>query len=105
MIGMNLFTDKFPTTVDAAVNKLIEDMSFKDRTWVANLDEEGLSAFHTSYGIFLRHEFRLWGNEPLLQSCREMAGMEEIDAHKASYVILKEIRRKLQGTNVLKVVK
>ena len=103
---MDYFTDKFPTTIEAAVNKLIEDMPFKDRTWIANLNEEKLIAFHASYGIFLRNEFRLWGNGPLLQSCREMAGMKEIDANQASYVILKETQRRLlQSTSVLKVVK
>ena len=102
---MNWFTDKFPTTVDAAVDKLIEDMSFKEKTWIANLDEKKLVAFHASYGIFLRNEFRLWGNEPLLRSCRAIAGLKQIDASEASYVILKEMQRKLQGTNVLKVVK
>jgi hypothetical protein len=101
---MNWFTDKFPATVEAAVNKVIEDMSFKERTWIANLDEEKLAGFHASYGIFLRNEFRLWGNEPLLQSCRELTGLAEIDARQASYVILKEIRRKLQETRILRVV-
>jgi hypothetical protein len=105
VLGVKWFTDKFPTTVDAAVDKLIADMSFKDRTWIANLDEEKLVAFHASYGIFLRNEFRLWGNEPLLRSCREMAGLKKIDAQGASYVILKEMQRKLQNTNVLRVVK
>jgi hypothetical protein len=105
VLGVNWFTDKFPTTVEAAVDKLIEDMSFKEKTWIANMNEEKLSAFHASYGIFLRNEFRLWGNEPLLRSCREISGLEKIDAQRASYVILKEMQRKLQGTNVLRVVK
>jgi hypothetical protein len=102
---MNWFTDKFPTTVEQAADKLIEDMSFKDKTWIANMDAVKLTAFHVSYGIFIRNEFRLWGNDPLLQACRQMAGVNAIDADQASYVILKEIQRKLQETNVLRVVK
>jgi hypothetical protein len=102
---MNWFTDKFPQTVAQAVDKIIEDMSFKDKTWIANLDAEKLKAFHASYGIFLRNEFRLWGNDPLLQSCCQVAGLKEIEVDQASFVILKEIQRKLQESNVLMVVK
>ena len=69
------------------------------------MDEAKLAAFHASYGIFLRNEFRLSGNEPLLQSCREIAGLKAIDAQQASYVILKAIKQRLQDTHVLKVVK
>jgi len=102
---MNWFTDKFPATVEQAADRLIEDMSFKDRTWIANMDAEKLGAFHGSYGIFIRNEFRLWGNDPLLESCRQTANLTEIDAAEASYIILTEIQRKLQGANVLMVVK
>jgi len=102
---MNWFTDKFPATVEQAVDTLIEDMSFKDKSWIANMDDEKLRTFHASYGIFIRNEFRLWGNDPLLQSCRKFAGNEEIEIDQASYLILKEIRCKLQAANVLRVVK
>jgi len=47
----------------------------------------------------------LWGNDPLLESCRQTANLTEIDAAEASYIILTEIQRKLQGANVLMVVK
>ena len=102
---MNWFTEKFPTTVEQAVHKLIEDMSFKDKTWVANMDVGKLSTFHRAYGLFIRNEFRLWGNDPLLQSCRRIAGLKTIDAHQASYIILREMQRELRASNVLRVVK
>ncbi len=102
---MNWFTDKFPATVGQAADKLIKDMSFKDKTWIANMDAEKLIAFHVSYGIFIRNEFRLWGNDPLLESCRQTADLTEIDVEQASYIILKAIQRTLQAANVLKVVK
>ena len=102
---MDWFTERFPTTVDQAVAKVIEDMSFKEKTWIANLDGEKLIKFHASYGIFLRNEFRLEGNDPLLQSCRQVAGLQEIDAHQASFIILRQIQRRLQAANVLRVVK
>jgi hypothetical protein len=102
---MNWFTDKFPATVGQAADRLIEDMSFKDKTWIANMDAEKLIEFHVSYGIFIRNEFRLWGNDPLLESCRQTADLKDLDVDQASYIILKEIQRKLQATNVLQVVK
>ena len=102
---MNWFTAQFPETVDKAVDKLIRDMSFKDKTWLANMDAQKLAAFHASYRVFLKHELRLWGNDPLINSCKAVAGLDAIDADQAAFVILKEIQKKLKGSNVLKVVK
>ena len=102
---MNWFTAAFPETVDKAVDKLIENMSFKDKTWIANMDPKKLVAFYTSYGVFLKHELRLWGNDPLINACKTIAGLETIDADQAAFVILKELQKKLQGSDVLKVLK
>jgi hypothetical protein len=102
---MNWFTAKFPETVEKAVDKLIEDMSFKDKTWIANMDGKKLVQFYAGYGIFLKHELRLGGNDPLINSCKAFAGLETIDADQAAFVILREIHKRLQHSNVLKVVK
>lgn len=103
--AMDLFLDKFPPTVDKAIEKLMFDMSFADRTRLANMDEKALIAFHRSYGIFIRSEFRLPGNSPLMDSCKTRGYLTSITAEQASYVILKELQKQLVAGNTLKVVK
>ena len=62
---MDLFKEKFPPTVDLSVEKLFSSLSRIDKTRIANMDEKRLAMFHQSYGIFIKNEFRLWGNTPL----------------------------------------
>ena len=102
---MDYFLDKFPPSVDKVVDKLLVDMSFADRTRLANMNESALIRFHRSYGIFLRNEFRLPGNDPLMKSCMSAATVTTITPEQASYVILKELQKRLQAGNILKVIK
>ena len=102
---MDPFLDKFPPTVEQCVDKLIADMNFADRTRLANMNEAALIRFHESYGIFLRNEFRLPGNDPLMESCLETAYLKTITPEQASYVIVKSLQQRLQKGNTLRVVK
>lgn len=102
---MNYFLDKYPPSVERAVDKLAVDMTFADRTRLANMNEAALIKFHRSYGIFLRNEFRLPGNDPLMKSCMSTAYLKTITPEQASYVILKELQKRLQAGNTLKVIK
>jgi hypothetical protein len=102
---MNYFLDKFPPTVEQVVDKLMVDMTFADKTRLANMSEAALIRFHRSYGIFLRNEYRLPGNDPLMQSCMSTGYLKSITPEQASYVILKALQKRLQGENTLKVVK
>ena len=103
--AMNYFLDKFPPTVETAVEKLLVDMTFADQTRLANMNEAALVKFHHSYGIFLRNEFRLPGNDPLMNSCMSTAYVKIITPEQASYVILKELQKRLRAGNTLKVIK
>ena len=102
---MNYFMDKFPPTVEKVVDKLTVDMTFADRTRLANMNEAALIRFHQSYGIFLRNEFRLPGNDPLMKSCMSTATVKMITPEQASYIILKELQKRLLAGNTLKVIK
>ena len=102
---LDMFLDKFPPTVEKAVDRLAVDMTFADRTRLANMSEAALIKFHQSYGIFLRTEFRLPGNDLLMQSCLSSAYLKTISAEQASYVILKALQKRLLAGNTLKVVK
>ena len=80
-------------------------MSFADRTRVVNMDEPALIEFHKSYGVFIRSEFRLPGNAPLMASCRRLAGERDLSDVQASFVILKALQHHLASTRVLRIVK
>lgn len=105
VLPMNTFLDKFPPTVEKAVDRLALDMTFADRTRLANMDEAALIKFHHAYGIFLRNEFRLPGNDLLMNSCLSTAYLKTITPVQASYVILKELQKRLLAGNTLKVIK
>ena len=95
----------FPVNIDGAVDTLLSELSFKDKTKIANMSEVDLIKLNISYGIYIRNEFRLWSNESLLASCGTYAGVNKISPEQASYIIIKELWEKLQSSNVLKVVK
>ncbi|MGB6010408.1 MAG: DUF6794 domain-containing protein [Desulfobacterales bacterium] len=95
----------FPDNIDAAVDTLLSELSFKDKTKIANMSEVGLIKLNISYGIYVRNEFRLWANDSLLASCGAYAGVNTISPEQASYIIIKELWEKLQNSNVLKIIK
>jgi len=101
---VELFQEKFPPTVETAVDKIMSDLSIREKTKIANMNEDKLIAFHKSYATFITYEFRLWGNDPLLKSCAEAAGLAKVTPGQASYVILKELQNRIRQTNVLRVV-
>lgn len=102
---MSDFLKKFPPNVDKVVDKLEAEMTFADKTRLANLNETALIRFHQSYGRFLRTEFRLPGNDPLMQSCLDKSYLKTITPEQASFIILKELQKRLLAGNALKVVK
>jgi len=98
--------ENLPQTVDQAVYKLLGKLSLRDKTMIANIPEENLDDLYHSLEVYIRNEFSLWlSNEVLLDSCSSASGMKNLDEHSASLVILKALWRKLQTTNVLRIVK
>lgn len=102
---MHHFLEKFPPSVEKVVDKLAAEMTFADKTRLANMSESALVRFHRSYGLYLRTEFRLPGNDPLLQSCLAKSYLTTITPEQASFIILKELQKRLQDGNALTVVK
>ncbi|MCG6911179.1 MAG: hypothetical protein LJE94_13785 [Deltaproteobacteria bacterium] len=102
---MNNLSKKFPRTVEGAVNKLLDEMSLRDKTRIANMNETKLVEFHINYGIYIKNELRLWSNDELMNACKELAGVKRLSPDQASYIILKEIQEKLLQSDVLRVVK
>lgn len=102
---MGDISEKFPWTVEQAIGRLVAEISLKDKTKIANMAEDKLVELNSSLGIYIRNEFRLWGNDPLLNSCRSLSGVDEMHPNFASLIIIRAFWRKLQETNLLRIVK
>ena len=95
-----------PQTVVEAVDRLISELPRKDKTKIANMDDEKLIVLHFSLGMYIRDKFGLWsGNAKLMESCCSISGDDNLHVDDASFVIIDELRQKLRKTNVLRVVK
>lgn len=96
----------FPTTMDEAVNRLIAELSFKEKTKMANLPPKKLVALTSTLGKHVINEFALGaGNNKLMEACRQVSGGDEIHPDQAALIIMMQLWEKLQTVNVLRVVK
>ncbi|MBT8358098.1 MAG: hypothetical protein HKO79_05910 [Desulfobacterales bacterium] len=100
-------TSNLPRTVDRAVNVLLSELSFKDKTRLANMSENKLPDLRMSLGKNIRETFRLGEeNKDLLKSCRFLAESGRFSEEDAPLIIIKELWKKLKKkTNVLRIVK
>jgi Domain of unknown function (DUF6794) len=102
---MDEINNVFLKNIDDVVDRLISELSFKDKTKIANMSEVDLVKLNLSWGIYIRKEFRLEGNYPLLKSLKSYAGVNAMTPEQASYIIIKELWEKLQNSHVLKIIK
>jgi Circularly permutated YpsA SLOG family/Domain of unknown function (DUF6794) len=87
-----------PGTVDEGIEPLIPELSLKDRTLIASMEESDLIKLHFSLGLSIRNELGLWaGNDDLMRSCCSVAGAGELDLDDASAVIVRKLWQKLKG--------
>ena len=97
---------KLPKTVDEAVDRLIEELSLKDKTTLSNFSEDELINLHINLGAYIRNEFGLWfGNEDLMASCCKIAEMDKIHEDTASSIIIERLWERLKKTHRLRVVR
>jgi hypothetical protein len=96
---------KLPKTVDQAVERLITELSFKDKTTIANMAELELSVLHKTTGEYIRNEFGLWsGNKDLMTSCCFFAKRDKVSGDEASSIIIRELWIRLRKTHRIRVV-
>ncbi len=98
--------EEIPETIGDAVDKLIADLTFREKSKIASLDESELIGLHLEIGTDLRNRLKLWyGNDNLMEACRKVSDKKEILPEHASFIILMELWEKLQNSNVLRLVK
>jgi hypothetical protein len=96
---------KPPTTVDQAVERLISELSLKDKTTIANMAEIELSVLHTTIGEYIRNEFGLWTeNNDLMISCCFFAKRDKVSEDDASSIIIRELWKRLRESHKMRVI-
>jgi len=97
---------KPPKTVREAVDRLMGELSLKDKTTIASMAEIELSTLHNTFGEYIRNEFDLWaGNQDLLTSCCFIARRDNVSEDEASSLIIRELWKRLQKSHKLRIVK
>src|SRR5262245_24625680 len=67
--GQQPSKEPLPRTLDAAVTRLLAQMSDDDKKLVRETKEGDLIRFHLGWGMGIRNEFGLWGgNDELIRS-------------------------------------
>jgi hypothetical protein len=99
---MSTSEHQYPKTVAEAVEVLHANMTLNEECLLASMDEVDLTDLHLSLGHDIRDDFGLWaGNEALMESCRIMAGKQDLHVDDASMVIIKALWEKVKKSNIM----
>jgi hypothetical protein len=98
--------EKLPRTVDEAVDRLIGELSLKDKTNIANMTENELMTLEFTLGTYIDNEFGIYtGNRRLIFSSKMHSGDVHMDPDAISPLIIKELWERLREGHKLRVVK
>ena len=95
---------KLLISVDQAVERLTSELSLTEKTMIVNTSEEELIDLQFTLGEYIRKEYRLDENDDLMESCRFISKVDEINIGHASFIIILELWRKLQTIFIFKGV-
>ncbi len=96
----------YPRTVEDATGKLFSELPFKDKTYIAKLEEYELEILHPTLGKYIKEYYGLrFKNSELMKDCRFMAKDKDLHKNDAAALIVKELWKKLRKTHALRVVK
>ena len=91
------YTDRYiPNTINQAVILLVSYLSATDKKKISKLNEKNLSNLNFSLGWFIKNEFKLITNDPLIESCRTISGRDTVYVDEASSIIIKALWKRLQ---------
>jgi len=93
-----------PKTISQAVESLVNEMPIKEKRNLANTHKYKLRDTHFSLGMFIRNKFKLWKNEPLMESCCALSENDNLQVDEASTLIIIKLWERLQILKKIKVV-
>jgi hypothetical protein len=98
--------DAPPQTVNQAVDKLVDQLSLRDKITLANMTAEELVSLQKTLGRHIREKFGLLtGNQELMNSCRFVSKRDIATESEASSVIIERLWNQLKKTHKLRVIK
>ena len=88
------------------MDRLISELTLKDKTKIAKMGKYDLSALPFTIGQYIREQFGLTdGNEELMEACRSLSGEDDLHEETASMMIIEALWERLRRTHGLRVVK
>jgi hypothetical protein len=95
-----------PKTVDEAVDRIMSELTLRDKARIARMGPEEASALPISLGDYIWKRFGLRdGNDELVESCRLVADVDDLRKESAIDVIADALWNKLRQTHSLRPVK
>jgi hypothetical protein len=96
----------YPKTADEAIERLIAQMTLKDKIQVTRMGRDELASLSGSLGEYIETRFGLrFGNRRLIDSCGAGSQGESLDAEGASAVIMRMLWERLRETHMIRRVK
>jgi hypothetical protein len=103
---MNKVYKNIPTTVDEAVDQIINSISFRERIMMANLKKNQMALLEQLYSLHIREKLKEWfGNKELMKNCLARSENHTLDEIRLEAFIIKELLRRLRETHKLRVIK
>ncbi len=95
-----------PVNVRQALDRLLDDLPFKDRVSIANMSESELPALNRTLGEHIISQYGLVnGNPALLRSLRWTARRVPADETDAAAILIRELWKRLRVSHTLRCVK
>jgi hypothetical protein len=98
--------NRFPETVAEAVDRLVSELSLKDKIKIARMAEADLGGLIFTVGQYILEQFGLKKqNNTLRDSCRCFSGEDSVQEETAAAVIINALWNRLRQDHLLRVVK
>jgi len=90
-------SERVPTTIDEALNLMMEGLTEKDRTFIENAGDDDATVAHFGGGMGMRNSWGLWGDSPLSRSFSRL-GIYHADDMSA--IINEAFSRRVRGKDI-----
>ena len=95
-----------PKNVDEAVKSLVGQLSLKDKSKIARMEQRELKTLDSTLGRYIEDNFGLHdNNDALISSCGFVLGKPAIEETEAIALIIRKLWEKLQSSHGLRVVR
>lgn len=94
-----------PETIEGVIERLIDELSLRDKVHIARMEESEIANLHPSFGSYIRNKYLWNGNEPLIMDCMYRSGNNDMDENEASKMIIYALWKRLKETHQLRVIK